>query len=56
MFRSFPPPIRATIEDFFNEPLFGQTDDDLVLDLPNELELEHPTLALPILNGLLEKR
>ena len=44
MFEKFPPPIRATIEGFFNEPRFGETDDDLALDLANELELHHPDL------------
>ena len=46
MFEKFPPPIRATIEAFFNEPRFGATDDDHALDLANELELQHPDLSV----------
>ena len=46
MFEKFPPPIGAMIEDFFNEPFFGQTDDDLALDPANELELQHPDLSV----------
>jgi hypothetical protein len=42
MFEEFPPPIRATIEAFFNGHRFGATDDDHALDLANELELQHP--------------
>jgi hypothetical protein len=46
MFEKFPPPIRATIEAFFNEPRFGATDADHALDLANELELQHPDLSV----------
>ena len=46
MFEKLPPPIRATIESFFNEPRFGTTDDDHALDLANELELQHPDLSV----------
>ena len=45
MFEKFPPSIRATIEAFFNEPLFGATTDDHALDLANELEVQHPDLS-----------
>jgi hypothetical protein len=46
MFEKFPPPIRATIEAFFNDQRFGETDDDLALNLANELELHHPDLKI----------
>ena len=46
MFEKFPPPIRATIEAFFNDQRFSETDDDLALDLANELELHHPELKI----------
>jgi hypothetical protein len=46
MFEKFPPPIRATIEAFFKETLFGATTDDHELDLANELELQHPDLSV----------
>ena len=46
MFEKFPPPIRETIEAFFNEPRFGATDGDHALDLANELELQHPDLSV----------
>jgi hypothetical protein len=45
MFEKFSPSIRATIEAFFNEPLFGATTDDHALDLANELEVQHPDLS-----------
>jgi len=45
MFEKFPPPIRETIEAFFNESHFGATSDDHALDLAKELELQHPDLA-----------
>jgi hypothetical protein len=46
MFERFPPPIRATIESFFNDQRANETDDDLALDLANELELHHPDLKI----------
>ena len=46
MFEKFPPPIRATIEAFFNDQRFSETDDDLALDLANELDLHHPDLKI----------
>jgi hypothetical protein len=46
MFDKFPPPIRATIEAFFKEGLFGATADDHALDLATELELQHPDLSV----------
>ena len=46
MFERFPPSIRATIEAFFNDLRFGETHDDLALDLANELELQHPDLKI----------
>jgi len=46
MFERFPPPIRATIESFFNDQRASETDDDLALDLANELELHHPDLKI----------
>ena len=46
MFEKFPPPVRATIEAFFNESRFGATSDDHALDLANELELQHPALSV----------
>ena len=46
MFEKFPPPVRATIEAFFNELRFGATSDDHALDLANELELQHPDLSV----------
>jgi hypothetical protein len=39
MFDTFPPPIRATIEAFFKNPLLGVTAND-------ELELQHPDLGV----------
>ena len=46
MFEKFPPPIRATIEAFFNKSRFGATSDDHALDLATELELQHPDLSV----------
>ena len=46
MFEKFPPPIRATIEAFFNESLFGATSDDHALDLADEWELQHSDLSV----------
>ena len=46
MFEKFPPPIRATIEAFFNEFRSGTAPDDHALDLANELELQHPDLSV----------
>ena len=56
MFEKFPPSIRATIEAFFNEPLFGATTDDHALDLANELEVQHPDLSCRFRNELPVKR
>ena len=46
MFEKFPPPIRATIEAFFNKSRFGATSDDHALDLADELELQHSDLSV----------
>ena len=46
MFEKFPPPIRATLETFFNDARLGEMCDDLALDLANELELYHPDLKI----------
>ena len=46
MFEKFPPPIRATIEAFFNEFRSRTAPDDHALDLANELELQHPDLSV----------
>jgi hypothetical protein len=46
MFDRFSPPIRATIEAFFNDPLLVVTVDDHVGDLATELELQHPDLSV----------
>jgi hypothetical protein len=46
MFDKFPPPIRATIEAFFKNPLLGVTADDHIGELATELELQHPDLSV----------
>ena len=46
MFDKFPPPIRATIEAFFKNPLLGVTVDNHIGDLATELELHHPDLSV----------
>ena len=43
MFDKFPPPIRATIEAFFKNPLLGVTVDNHIGDLA---ELQHPDLSV----------
>ena len=46
MFDKFPPPIRATIEAFFKNPLLGVAVDNHIGDLATELELQHPDLSV----------
>jgi hypothetical protein len=46
MFDKFPPPIRATIEAFFKNPLLGVAVDNHIGDLATELELHHPDLSV----------
>ena len=46
MFDKFPPPIRATIEAFFKNPLLGVAVDNHIRDLATELELQHPDLSV----------
>jgi hypothetical protein len=46
MFDKFPPPIRATIEAFFKNPLLGVAVDNHIGDLATELELQHPHLSV----------
>ena len=46
MFDKFPPPIRATIEAFFKNPLLGVAVDNHIGDLATELELQHPDLGV----------
>ena len=46
MFDKFPPPIRATIEAFFKNPLLGVAVDNHIGDLATALELQHPDLSV----------
>jgi len=46
MFDKFPPPVRATIEAFFNERHLAATADDHALELATELELQHLDLSV----------
>ena len=46
MFDKFPPPIRATFEAFFKNPLLGVAVDNHIGDLATELELQHPDLSV----------
>jgi hypothetical protein len=46
MFDKFPPPIRATIEAFFKDPLLGVAADDHIGELATELELQYPDLSV----------